>query len=86
MPAAAAIHVAGLAIIAALYADDLLLLAPTPTYLQASMDQLLLFCSESGLRVSGSKTVVMHVNCEGAIHIQDATIAKVQQAKYLGLI
>ena len=33
VPAGAAVYVTGLAILAALYADDLLLLAPSPTYL-----------------------------------------------------
>ena len=57
------LRVATLTIAAALYADDVALLAPHPTALQLQLDAMDSFCLQESLRISGNKTLAMQVNC-----------------------
>ena len=62
-----AVTVAWMAIQAALYADDVALLAPGLTSLQSQVTALAGFTSSASLRISLPKTVVMSFNCTGEI-------------------
>lgn len=80
-----AVHVAFLAIQVALYADDVILIAPGPTHLQAQLDRLAAFASMEGLRISLEKTVTMTFNCEARFKINDKELNQSSEVKYLGL-
>ena len=57
-----AISVAFLVLQAALYADDVILLAPKPTSLQVQMDSLAAFSTAEAMRVSHDKTKILLLN------------------------
>ena len=67
--AADASYVAHLAMLAALYADDVILLAPSPKSLQAQLTCLSTFSASEFLRVSIPKTLVLLENCDGTLKI-----------------
>ena len=58
-----AISVAFLVLQAALYADDVILLAPKPTSLQVQVDSLAAFSAAEAMRVSHDKTKTLLLNC-----------------------
>ena len=58
-----AIYVVQLAILAALNADDVILLAPSPSSLQSQVTCLADFASSECLHMSISKTLVLLENC-----------------------
>ena len=58
-----AISVVFLVLQAALYADDVILLAPKPTSLQVQMDLLAAFSATEAMRVSHDKTKILLLNC-----------------------
>ena len=58
-----AIFVVSLVLQAALYADDVILLAPKPTSLQVQMDSLAAFSAAEAMRVSHDKTKILLLNC-----------------------
>ena len=62
-----AIHVASLTLQAALYADDVILAAPSTPSLQTQLTCVRSFASAESLRVSGDKTVVLLENCTGSV-------------------
>ena len=64
-----AVHITSLALQAALYADDVILTAPSPSSLKAQLTCVCSFASTESLRVSGEKTVVLLENCTGAIKL-----------------
>ena len=50
---------------AALYADDVALLAPYPTSLQHLVNSSSNFCAKEFLRISADKMLVVNVHCNG---------------------
>ena len=44
------------------------------------------FCGTEDLRISGDKTLVLHVNCSGNIQLQGQPLKEVTEAKYLGIV
>ena len=56
-------------IAAALYEDDVALIAPAPTSLQLQVNSFQDFCSSEFLRISYDKTLVLHINTSGAIQL-----------------
>ena len=64
-----AVHIASLTLQAALYADDVILAAPSPSSLQAQLTCVRSFASSESLRVSGEKTIVLLEKCSGAIKL-----------------
>jgi phage host-nuclease inhibitor protein Gam len=51
------------------FADDLVLMAPSPEELQKLTDQLVAFCKANSLEINVGKTQAMYVNCTGTINI-----------------
>ena len=64
-----AMHIASLPLQAALYADDVILAAPSPSSLQTQLTCVRSFASAESLRVSSDKTVVLLENCTGAVNL-----------------
>jgi hypothetical protein len=51
------------------FADDLVLMAPSPEELQKLTDQLVAFCKANNLEINVGKTKAMFVNCSGVIDV-----------------
>ena len=64
-----AVYVAQLAILAALDADDIILLAPSPSSLQSQLTCLADFASFQCLHVSIPKMLVLLENCTGELKV-----------------
>ena len=67
IPASKAIQIINLIVRAALYADDVILFAPKPTSMQASVTCLATFVATECLRISIPKTIVLMENCKRTI-------------------
>ena len=67
IPASKTIQIINLVVRAALYADDVILFAPKPTSMQASVTCLATFAATECLHISISKTIVLMENCKGTI-------------------
>ena len=74
IPASKAIQIINLVVRAALYASDVILLAPKPTSMQALVTCLATFAASECLCVSIPKTIVLMENCEGTIQLQGSTL------------
>ena len=79
------VEVANMSIAAALYADDIALLAPQPTSLQYLVNSSSNFCTKEFLRISADKTLVLNVHCNGAVKLHGKPLIQVNEAKYLGI-
>ena len=62
--------IASLAIFAALYANDIILIAPQPTSLSAQINSLSAFASVEALHISIPKTLVLLESCTSTIQLQ----------------
>ena len=71
---------------AALYADDIILMASNPSSLQIQLTSLADFAGAEHLRVSKEKTLVLLENCMGKVHLDDTELQEVMESKYLGII
>ena len=71
---------------AALYADDVILMAPSPSSLQTQLTSLAVFAGAEHLRVSKEKTLVLLENCKGKVHLGAIELQEVMEFKYLGII
>ena len=85
IPAPKAIWINSLVGRAALYADDVILFAPKPTSMQASVTCLVTFVATECLPISIPKIIVLMENCEGTIQLQGKPLHQVEEAHYLGL-
>ena len=86
MAATDVVQVAQLMLQAALYADDVMLMAPNPSSLQTQLTSLIDFATAEHLRVSKEKTLVLLENCTGKVHLDDTELQEVIESKYLGII
>ena len=59
------------------YADDLVLLAPSPMELQALLIRLQTFCTANSLNINIAKTKAMFVNCDVYMSIWKSVIETV---------
>ena len=80
------VKVAHLMLQAALYADDVILMAPSPSSLQTQLTCLAHFAGAEHLRVSKEKTLVLLENCRGKAHLDAIDLQEVMESKYLGII
>ena len=71
---------------AALYADDIILMAPNLSSLQTQLTSLADFATAEHLRVSKEKTLILLANCTGKVHLDDTKLQQVTESKYLGII
>ena len=81
-----AVKVAHLTLQAALYADDVILMAPSPSSLQNQLAYLADFAGAEHLRVSKEKTLVLLENCERKVHLDAIELQEITESKYLGII
>ena len=94
IPTSKAIRIINLVVRAALYADDVILFAPEPTSMQASVTCLVTFAATECLCISISKTIVLMGNYEATFQLQGImkalsnfreALSQVEEARYLGL-
>ena len=71
---------------AALCADDVILMAPSPSSLQTQLTCLADFAGAEHLRVSKEMTLVLLENCNGKVHLDAIELQEVTESKYLGII
>ena len=71
---------------AALYADDIILMAPSPSSFQTQLTCLADFAGAEQLRVSKEKTLVLLENCKEKVHLDAIELQEVTESKYLGII
>ena len=71
---------------AALYAYDIILMAPSSSSLQTQLTCLADFAGAEHLRVSKEKTLVLLENCKGRVHLDAIELQEVTESKYLGII
>ena len=81
-----AVKVAHLTLQAALYADDVILMAPSPSSLQTQLTCLADFAGAEHLWVSKEKTLVLMENCTGKVQLEATELHEVKESKYLGII
>ena len=79
------VRVAHLMLQAALYADDVILMAPSPSSLQTQLTSLADFASAEHLRVSKKKTLILLENCTGKVQLGTTELHEVKESKYLGI-
>ena len=80
------VRVAHLMLQAALYADDVILMAPSPSSLQTQLTSLADFAGAEHLWVSKEKTLVLLENCKEKVHLDAIELQEVTESKYLGVI
>ena len=71
---------------AALYSDDIILMAPSPSSLQTQLTCLADFAGAEHLRVSREKTLAVLENYKGKVHLDAIELQEVTESKYLGII
>uniref|UniRef100_A0A8C5HIH4 Reverse transcriptase domain-containing protein n=1 Tax=Gouania willdenowi TaxID=441366 RepID=A0A8C5HIH4_GOUWI len=79
----------GLSIASLLFADDVVLLAPTYRDLQLSLDRFAAECEVAGMRISTSKSESMALNrkkVECLLRVGDEVLPQVEEFKYLGVL
>ena len=81
-----ALRVAQLTSQAALYADDVILMAQSPSSLQTQLTCLADFAGAEYLRFSKEKTLALSENCTGKVQLDATELHKVKESKYLGII
>ena len=81
-----AVKVAHLTLQVALYADDIVLMAPSLSSLQTQLTCLADFAGAEHLRVSKEKTLVLLENCTGKVQLEATELHEVKESKYLGII
>ena len=86
MAATDIVQVAQLMLQAALYADDVILIAPNPSNLQTQLTSLADFAGAEHLQVSKEKTLVLLENCSGKLHLDATELQEVMESRYLGII
>ena len=70
----------------ALYAYDVILMAPSPSSLQTQLTCLADFAGAEHLRVSKEKALGLLENCKGKVYLDTTELQKVMESKYLGII
>ena len=70
----------------ALYADDVILMAPSPSSLQTQLTCLANFVDAEHLRVSKEKTLVLLENWKEKVYLDAIELREVTESKYLGII
>ena len=80
------VQVAQLMLQAALYADNIILIAPNPSSLQTQLTSLADFTTAEHLQVSKEKTLILLENCTGKVHLGDTELHEVMESKYLAII
>ena len=80
------VKVAHLMLQVALYADNVILMAPSPSSLQTQLTCLADFADAEHLRVSKEKILVLLENCKGKVHLDAIELQEVTKSKYLSMI
>ena len=80
------VQLAQLMLQAALYADNIILMAPNPSSLQTQLTSLADFATAEHLLVSKEKTLILLENCTGKMHLDETELQEVMESKYLGII
>ena len=70
---------------AALYAGNIILMAPSLSSLQIQLTCLADFAGAEHLRVSKEKTLVLLENCKGKVHLDAIELQEITESKYLGI-
>ena len=86
MAATDIVQVAQLMLQAALYVDDIILMAPNPSSLQTQLTSLADFAGAEHLRVSKEKTLVLLEKCTGKVHLDAIELQEKMESKCLGNI
>ena len=86
MAATDVVQVAQLKLQAALYADDVILMAPNPFSLQTQLTSLVDFAGAEHLQVSKEKILVLLENCTGKLHLEAMELQEVTESKNLSII
>ena len=86
MAATDIVQVAQITLQAALYAHDIILMAPNPSSLQTQLTSLADFSGAEHLRVSKEKTLVLLENCSEKLHLDATELQEVTESKYLGIV
>ena len=71
-----------------LFADDLVLLAATQSGLQRSLDSFAAACEIAGMKISTTKTEVLHLSRKPdqcSLHVDGVSLKQVEKFKYLGV-
>ena len=84
--AADVVQVTQLALQVALYADDVILMAPNPYSLQTQLTSLVDFARAEHLWISKEKTLVLLENRTGKVHLDNTELQEVTESKYLCII
>ena len=71
---------------ASLYADNVILMAPSPSSLQTQLTSLADFAGAEQLQVSKGKTLVLLENCTGKVHLDTIELQEAMESKYLGIV
>ena len=80
------VKVAHLMLQAALYADNIILMASSLSSLQTQLTCLADFAGAEHLRVSKEKTLVLLENCTGKVQLDVTELHEIKESKYLGTI
>ena len=71
-----------------LFADDLVLLSSTESGLQCALNSLADACNTAGMKISTTKTEVLHLSRnpdQCVLQVNGATLKQVEKFKYLGV-
>ena len=74
------VKVAHLMLQVVLYADDIILMAPSPSSLQTQLTCLADFAGAEHLRVSKEKTLVLLENCKEKVHLDAIELQEVTES------
>ena len=80
------VRVAHLILQAALYADNVIFMALSPSSLQTQLTSLADFAGAEHLQVSKDKTLVLLENCKRKVHLDTIELQEVMESKYFGII
>ena len=72
-----------------LFADDVVLMAPSVQDLQLSLDRFAVECTAAGMRISISKSEAMVLSrktMDCAVQVGNETLPQVKEFKYLGVL
>ncbi|TWW59217.1 General transcription factor II-I repeat domain-containing protein 2 [Takifugu flavidus] len=81
------VHIAGRS--GLLFADDVVLLAPSARDLQRSLDRFAIACEAAGMKISTSKSEAMVLNrkkVECLLQVKEELVLQVEEFKYLGVL
>jgi len=72
-----------------LFADDLVLLSSIESGLQRALNDFAAACDNAGMKISTTKTEVLHLSRnpdQCSLHVSGASLKQVEKFKYLGVV